>query len=626
MKQRLLSLTAGLCLVLSLLPTGALAADANTRLESIRATGVMVGDENGNMNLSSPVTRAQFVTMMTAASPYQGTVGTGTGTSLFKDVKSSHWASNYIKLAVEQGWMTGYVDGTFHPDQTITLEEACTALLRLLGYDASSLTGSFPTAQLSKAQAVGLLDSTSAVRGQTLTRQDCVDLFYQLLVSNGSNGMVYGTTLGYTVKNGELDYASLVTHDTKGPYVSTAAGSLSLPFSTSGITVYRDGILSQLSAVQQYDVYYYNANLRTVWVYSDRVTGTLTAVSPSRTAPTAATVAGVSYQIGTSAATYQLSSQGEFAPGDLVTLLLGMNGEIVEVIPAQSNESLLYGVVLSSAKAASTSATSTSSTGYIQTVTQVICTDGVVRTFYHSGSALSAGRTVSVSTNQSGTTVTRLSDKSLSGSVNASGTKFAGYSFADNVEILDTDSSGGYVRVYPSRLAGSTLSASQVQYYTLDANGAIDRLILNGATGDTYDYIYLTKVSNNTSGMNVSGSYLYLLNGTSRSYASSNTVFSVQTGGAALIYDDDGVLSSMRQLASVSLDQLGTLSASAGNQQYPLAENVQVLLRDPSSAQGYYATTLSQINAQDYQLTGWYDNFGCSAGGRIRIIVATVSS
>lgn len=65
-------------------------------------------------------------------------MGSGYGVSLFKDVKSSHWASEYIRLAVEQNWMTGYTDGTFRPGRTITLEEACTALLRLLGYDSSS--------------------------------------------------------------------------------------------------------------------------------------------------------------------------------------------------------------------------------------------------------------------------------------------------------------------------------------------------------------------------------------------------------------------------------------------------------------------------------------------------------
>ena len=195
MKLRLFSLCTALCLALSL--TGpALAADGDTQLETVRVLGILSGDESGDLNLSSPVTRAEFVKMMTAASAYKDTVGDSTGSSLFTDVKSGHWAGGYIKLAVEQGWVTGYVDGSFRPENTITLEEACTALLRLLGFDSGRLAGSFPDAQLSKARSIGLLDDLDAVQGDPLTRQDCVTLFYNLLVSEDSSGAVYGATLG----------------------------------------------------------------------------------------------------------------------------------------------------------------------------------------------------------------------------------------------------------------------------------------------------------------------------------------------------------------------------------------------------------------------------------------------
>ena len=102
MKKRILSLLAALALALSLAAPAALAADGDTMLETIRVLGILSGDENGNLNLSAPVTRAEFTKMMTAASVYKDSVGTGT-TSLFTDVKSGHWAGGYIKLAVEQG-------------------------------------------------------------------------------------------------------------------------------------------------------------------------------------------------------------------------------------------------------------------------------------------------------------------------------------------------------------------------------------------------------------------------------------------------------------------------------------------------------------------------------------------
>lgn len=619
MKNRLIALCAALCLVLPL-ETGALAAQStDTALETVKVLGIMVGDENGNMNLSSPVTRAEFVKMMTAASAYKDTVGSGYGSSLFKDVKSSHWAGEYIKLGVEQGWFNGYVDGTFRPDNSITLEEGCTALLRLLGYDSGSLAGSFPTAQLSKSSAIGLLDDLAAAQGQALTRQDCVTLFYNLLTTQTSSGSVYGATLGYTITNGEVDYSALVAADTKGPYVASS-GSLELPFRADNVAVYRNGSASDLSAVKQYDVYYYNANLRTVWLYSSRVTGTLTAVSPNRAAPSSVTVAGASYDIGTSSAAYKLSSQGGFADGDTVTLLLGMNGEVVDVITSQASDSVYYGVVVSSEKTASSSSTSLSDTASVQIVTQVTCSDGTVRTFYHSGSQLTAGRLVSAAVNRSGTAVKYLSAKSLSGTVSSDGARFAGYTFAAGVEILDTDSSGGYARVYPSRLAGVKLPSENVRYYTLDSSGCIDRLILDEATGDTLDYVYLTSANSTSEGMSVSGAYQYLRSGTAGTISGS-TAYSVSTGGAVLLYDD-GSLKTIRQLQKVTLTQLSDQYAMAENQKYLLDENVQVLLQGSG---GCYATTLSAINAEDYSLKGWYDELGCPGGGRIRILVATVA-
>lgn len=619
MKRPITSALLAAALSLSLVvPAGAVSS--STAVEAIQALGIITGDSSGDLNLSSPVTRAEFVTMMTAASSYKDSIGEGSGVSLFKDVKSDHWASEYIKLAVEQGWMSGYVDGTFRPDDQITLEEACTALLKMLGYDSSTLAGSYPSAQLSKASSVGLRDDVDAVQGEALTRQDCVMLFYNLLVSDDSSGTVYGTTLGYTVTNGEVDYSTLVTADTKGPYVASADKSLSLPFSTSGATIYRNGALSSLSAVQEYDVYYYNENLRTVWVYSDKVSGTLTALSPSSAAPTSITVAGTEYELGTSTAIYKCSSQGEFSAGDVVTLLLGMNGEVVDVVSIESAQSIYYGVVLSSKKGSSTSSSDTSS---IQTTTQVVCSDGTVRTFYTSTGTYSVGRLVTVTLNSSGTTIKSMQSKSLSGKVSSDGSSFAGYDFADDVEILDTDGEGGYARIYPSRLAGETLQGDDVIYYTLNSSDEIDCLILSEATGDTYTYVYVTSAETSSSGTSVSGSYEYYQNGEQYTINGS-VIYTTKTGGAALIYEDEE-LKNIRQLEDITITDLDALSltATSGNRSYDIAEDVQVLLRDTNGSRGYYLTTLSEIDSSNYTLKGWYDDLGCSAGGRIRIIVAT---
>lgn len=610
--KHFISAALALCLTLSLC-VGAQAAGSGAKQEALQALGILTAGDS----LTSPVTRAQFAQMLVAASPYQDGAE-GYGSSLFKDLKGDHWASGYVRIAIEQGWMTGYVDGSFRPDQAVTLEEGCAALLRALGYDPTALKGAYPAAQLSKASSLGLLDGVSARQGGALTRQDCVDLFYNLLTAQTSAGTVYGTTLGYTITNGQVDYSALVSSHTKGPFVAESS-ALSLPFAPGA--VYYNGAVSALSAVQPYDVYYYNANMSTVWICHNRVTGTLTGLSPSAAAPTAVTVAGVSYRLGTSEAAYRLSSQGSFQEGDMVTLLLGLNGEVVQAIAALENEAIYYGSVVSSAKGASSASTTSLATASAQVTTQVACTDGVVRTFYHSGTALDAGRLVTVSTTQSGTNVRSLSTKRLEGTVSKDGTGVGTYRFAAGAQILDTDDSGGYARVYPSRLAGAGLSGEDVRYYTLNAAGEIDRMVLHNVTGDTQPYVYVSGIDDSSSETNIAVSYTYLRDGQAQTI-SGTARYPIQTGGAMLVYEK-GSLRSIRQLTQVSLDGLSALSAMGGGREYPIAENVQVLLRDGSGSRGYYQTDLSQINGEDYTLTGWYDDLGYSAGGRIRILVAT---
>ena len=102
--KRVLASALALCLALSATLLPAQASDLATVQGTIQALGIMTGDENGNMNLTAPITRAQFAKMLVMASPYKDAVAEDSNYSLFKDVKRDHWASEYIRIAVEQGW------------------------------------------------------------------------------------------------------------------------------------------------------------------------------------------------------------------------------------------------------------------------------------------------------------------------------------------------------------------------------------------------------------------------------------------------------------------------------------------------------------------------------------------
>lgn len=157
---------------------------------------IMTGDENGNLNLTKNVTRAEFARMLVAASTYKDKVSAVSNSSPFKDVPYTHWAAGYIKTAVQQGWLNGYLDGSYHPDQTITLEEAETGVLKLLGYGTSDFSGAYPYGQLALARSLNLNEKVTATQGGTMTRQNMMYLFYNLLSADTKDGQQYMTVLG----------------------------------------------------------------------------------------------------------------------------------------------------------------------------------------------------------------------------------------------------------------------------------------------------------------------------------------------------------------------------------------------------------------------------------------------
>lgn len=67
-----------------------------------------------------------------------------------------------------------------------------------------------------------------------------------------------------------------------------AAEGTQLPFTP--VSIYRNDKVSASAELNRYDVYYYSESLQTVWIYTRKAAGRITAVSPSASAPTAVTV------------------------------------------------------------------------------------------------------------------------------------------------------------------------------------------------------------------------------------------------------------------------------------------------------------------------------------------------
>ncbi len=713
MKKRLLAFLLAVSIAVSMLALPASAAgNANTAVQlSITLNGM---DSTQTAALNAVVTRGAFARMLVSYSTFRESVGSqGAVGTLYKDLPGTSAYAPYVRIAVQQGWLSGYTDGTFRPDNAVTLEEAVTAVLKLLGYKMTELSGSFPQAQLNKASELGLRNQLDRQQGEALNYEECAILMYNTLTANSASGSAYGTSLGFTVSNGQVDTSSVMLKSLKGPFV--AGDTVQLPFVPK--MVYRNDKASESAELNKYDVYYYSESLQTLWVYTRRAAGRITAVSPSASAPTSVTVAGTSYTLGSSAVASQVSSLNGGGVGEVVTLLLGMNNEAAGIVTGEEADSVFYGVV----QTATRSLVEENGADVLQKVS-VMCTDGIARTVNVDKSLnFPQGWLVEIKVTPEGESVEHIEDRRVNGTINTNATALGAAALADDVEILDTTSEGVAGTIRPSRLSGVTLSDLDVRYYTVNDAGQIDRLILNDVTGDLWSYGVLDDVKNlamnysdlkslvtgivagdsasgtttttgtttgaATGGTDGSGStavdrlsnllvpttseilwgvidgsllstvwnritsssgsllsiglkqlanitgqpmstilnfvgggatYICYVNGSQASFSTS-IKYPVLAGGLAVRQNVNGTVKAMIQLMPMKIDQVGAASVMSNGTRYETADDMQVYLWYKGQ---YYATKLSEVNSEGYYLTGWYDNFGCAAGKRVRVIVA----
>ena len=88
--------------------------------------GIITGYSDGSFRPDAPVTRAEFAAI---ASRFEKLTE---GSKSFTDVPDTYWAARYISFAATRGWVTGYSDGTFKPEDPITRAEVAAVTCRLL--------------------------------------------------------------------------------------------------------------------------------------------------------------------------------------------------------------------------------------------------------------------------------------------------------------------------------------------------------------------------------------------------------------------------------------------------------------------------------------------------------------
>lgn len=437
-----------------------------------------------------------------------------------------------------------------------------------------------------------------------------------------------GDVLNVKRTNGDIDYIVYQKGTMKGPYTigSTTDWNELIGLDSSAI-IMRDGKTCTISDIQAYDILYFVPQINIAFAYTTKVTGVYDKALPNKDNPTEIEVSGTTYKVEGSTAFKKLSSSGTIQIGDTVTLLLGKTNQIADVVTSTSgiNTEVVGYLFETGTKSYTSSDLKEYSSYYIKLVTPNGETNTYNTTVDYKDFKNSVVR---VSFSDGNAKINRVSSGNLSGTFNWTNKTLGSTKIADNISIIDvaiTDKNDPslYKKIHPSRVDGISMNSSKIIYSHKNSNSEIDSLILSDVTGDVYTYGYLTSANNTSIGMMTSGSYTYLVNGVSYSYASASSIFTVNSGEAIKL---SSVSNPKMMIKLAKLD--GKISVSSANTitqngaSYELASDIQVYEKTSSySSECRMISVTDLIGNDNYTITAYYDKLP-ENGGRIRILIA----
>ena len=591
-------------------------------VEVLRLLGVIEGNGAGQFNPSGLLTRAEFCKMVVVLMGKGSDAMRYKTVTIFPDVRATHWAAGYINLAVRQSepkLLAGLPDGTFQPDSYITYGQAVTILMRVLGFADKDSGGIWPDGYINLAKSTGVSAGVNLTGSANITRAQAAQMFVNVL-STGKDGKGYtpaGCTKGdkeVTLVSmngdklrisGEKDPKTLVrpssssalnglkgylltnsdgkvmtfvpkTSSTTGAAVSNAAVILPADKSTSGIsaltdgrtdyTVYRNGVLSSVSALRKNDVVTYDAVSNTVYVCDTRVTVYYESCEPSPSAPVSIKVLG-----GTSFDVLPTAQQSlsKFKPGKTMTILLTSDGAVAGAVENDySARGNAIGIVSGSK-------------------VQLLCgstTIDLSLTGMTVDSKLD-GKLVSISSSSKTSVGLYAKTGGVSGDLNVREGTLGSKKLASGVMLFDDG-----VLKNLSDLTDVSVPQSRISYARTNANGEIDLIALSSTSGEKYGRVESVR-EDEQEGSFAGTTYTYTVRyatiSDGKSSVEKKTAYTVRSGDfvsykiANDTYTNVAVLDKLGEVSASAW--IGTTAVNYGGRTYTVPSDVLCWNRDGGS-------------------------------------------
>ena len=220
--RRILSLTLAVVMMLSLSIIQVQAEvyndvpDTHKYAEAINllsGLGIITGYGNGDFRPENTVTRAEAATIIVR------TLGLGEdakkGDTVFSDVDKNHWASGYINIAVENGIINGFPEGTFLPEDSVTYEQIVKMVVCAIGHEPKAKElGSYPDGYIRAASDARVTKGVAGMGKASAPRGLVAQLIYnalevEMMDATSYNTGILGTSYTYNGKTLLRDYLEI---------------------------------------------------------------------------------------------------------------------------------------------------------------------------------------------------------------------------------------------------------------------------------------------------------------------------------------------------------------------------------------------------------------------------------
>lgn len=233
--KKIVSLLLAACITAGLIPAASAAytdadasADYYTAALRLQDLGIISGYDDGSFRPDNRITRAEFTKIVICMMDKEKEAATSAAVSGFYDLPAGSWSAPYINYAVSKDILSGYSDGSFGPDKTISLAEAITILMRTLGYTEKDVGYYWPENYMDAAASLGITAGMNYDSSAQLTRATAAILVDRAMfakpASSDTKADTYLETIGYTV----LDDALILDRDTPSSNVAILSGNLKL--------------------------------------------------------------------------------------------------------------------------------------------------------------------------------------------------------------------------------------------------------------------------------------------------------------------------------------------------------------------------------------------------------------